>query len=123
MSTSAQLELTAAQRNEMRASLEAAGRQADEQIVTLTANVDAIVEAAELVGTDDEHDPEGTTIAFERAQATALLNQARADRHAVDAALRRLDEGTFGTCETCGQSIGKPRLEAIPAASKCINCA
>jgi len=123
MSTSAQLELTAAQRNEMRVSLEAAGRQADEQIVTLTANVDAIVEAAELVGTDDEHDPEGTTIAFERAQATALLNQARADRHAVDAALRRLDEGTFGTCETCGQSIGKPRLEAIPAASKCINCA
>ena len=123
MSTSAQLELTAAQRNEMRVSLEAAGRQADEQIVTLTANVDAIVEAAELVGTDDEHDPEGTTIAFERAQATALLNQARADRHAVDAALRRLDEGTFGTCEACGQSIGKPRLEAIPAASKCINCA
>jgi len=123
MSTSAQLELTAAQRNEMRVSLEAAGRQADEQIVALTANVDAIVEAAELVGTDDEHDPEGTTIAFERAQATALLNQARADRHAVDAALRRLDEGTFGTCETCGQSIGKPRLEAIPAASKCINCA
>jgi len=123
MSTSAQLELTAAQRNEMRVSLEAAGRQADEQIVALTANVDAIVEAAELVGTDDEHDPEGTTIAFERAQATALLNQARADRHAVDAALRRLDEGTFGTCEACGQSIGKPRLEAIPAASKCINCA
>jgi len=41
----------------------------------------------------------------------------------VQAALHRLDDGTFGTCEACGGSIGDERLDALPFASRCIHCA
>jgi RNA polymerase-binding protein DksA len=41
----------------------------------------------------------------------------------VQAALHRLDEGTFGTCEQCGGAIGDERLDALPFASRCIHCA
>ena len=47
------------------------------QVDALARDLDQIFEASELVSTDDEHDPEGTTIAYERAQVTALLAQAR----------------------------------------------
>ncbi|MEB2362738.1 MAG: TraR/DksA family transcriptional regulator [Bryobacteraceae bacterium] len=40
----------------------------------------------------------------------------------IDAALRRLDEGTFGKCEDCGRPIALKRLEAIPWASRCVPC-
>ena len=41
---------------------------------------------------------------------------------AIDAALERLDAGTYGTCVTCGKPIGEDRLEAIPYAAQCIEC-
>ena len=41
----------------------------------------------------------------------------------VQSALHRLDDGTFGQCEQCGGSIGEERLDAIPYASRCIQCA
>ena len=115
--------LSAAAKKMLRVSLGEQREHADAQIATLTDSFNSIVEAAELVGTDDEHDPEGTTIAFERAQVTALLNQASADRDAIDAAVAKLDEGLYGTCEVCERAIGVERLKAIPSASRCIACA
>jgi DnaK suppressor protein len=41
---------------------------------------------------------------------------------AIDSALRRIDEGSFGTCERCEQPIAEARLEAMPYATKCIDC-
>jgi RNA polymerase-binding protein DksA len=41
---------------------------------------------------------------------------------AIDAALERLDAGTYGVCVTCGKPIGEDRLEAIPYAAQCIEC-
>ena len=82
-----------------------------------------IIESAELAGTDDEHDPEGATIAFEREHLTALLDQTRDQLGRVDAALRRVDEGTYGVCEHCGEPIAPARLEARPTAALCIACA
>jgi RNA polymerase-binding protein DksA len=41
---------------------------------------------------------------------------------AIDAALQRIDEGTFGTCRTCGKPIGEDRLEALPYTTQCIDC-
>ena len=96
---------------------------ADAQIAELTRNFDEIVAAVEDTNNDDEHDPEGTTIAFERAQVLALLNQAKADRTAVDDALAKIDDGGYGTCEVCEEPIGAARLAAIPSATKCITCA
>ena len=94
-----------------------------EQINTLSRAVGEIIAAATGVATDDEHDPEGQTIAFERAQAAALLAQARVRLDDIDAALARLRAGTYGRCEQCGEHISPQRLDARPAARLCIRCA
>jgi DnaK suppressor protein len=93
------------------------------QIAALTAAREEILAASEGSNADDEHDPEGATIAFERQQVTALLEQARASLGAADAALARRASGTYGVCARCGSEIGAERLEARPSASTCIACA
>lgn len=97
--------------------------RATEQAAKLKASFEAIVEAAELVNTDDEHDPEGTTIAFERAQVAALLAQAEADIEAVAHARQRLADGDYGLCATCSGPVGLERLRALPTATRCVRCA
>src|SRR5580693_3344106 len=66
---------------------------------------------------------EGATLAFERQHTAALLEQAREQLAAADAALGRLEAGRYGVCERCGQPIGDDRLAARPAARTCIRCA
>ena len=82
-----------------------------------------LAEAASAGGTDDEHAPEGATLAFERQHTAALLEQARGQVAAVDAALERLEAGRYGICERCGQPIGDDRLAARPVALTCVRCA
>jgi RNA polymerase-binding protein DksA len=72
---------------------------------------------------DDEHDPEGATIAFEREHVAALAAQARRHLAEIDTALGRLADGSYGTCEICGQPIGAARLDARPVTTTCIRCA
>lgn len=74
-------------------------------------------------GGDDEHDPEGATVAFERQHVSALLEQAREHLAAIEAAKRKLDAGTYGVCDGCGGPIGAERLVARPAALTCVRCA
>lgn len=89
----------------------------------LTGDFDGIVEASEMVALDDEHDPEGATVAFERAQVTALLRQAREHLAQLDLALERLDGDGYGSCERCGEAIAAARLMAQPIARNCVRCA
>jgi len=93
------------------------------RMAALTREFDAIVESSAIAPPDDEHDPEGATIAFERAQVAALL--AHAQRHLVDLefAMRRLPQGTYGVCEHCGRQIVLERLLARPTARTCVACA
>jgi RNA polymerase-binding transcription factor DksA len=93
------------------------------QIAGLQRTYTDIVEAAELTSTDDEHDPDGSTIAYERAQVWALLRQAREDLGALDEALARIDDGTVVTCDGCGGAIALERLLALPNTRRCIRCA
>jgi RNA polymerase-binding transcription factor DksA len=93
------------------------------RIAELGRQFDAIVEAAALAVPDDEHDPEGSTIGFERAQLSALISQARTHLDELDGALARLHDGSYGHCERCGRPIGDERLQARPAARMCIECA
>lgn len=72
---------------------------------------------------DDEHDPEGATIGFERAQVTALLADARAHLAELDEVAGRVAAGSYGTCEGCAGPIGDERLEARPTARRCVVCA
>jgi RNA polymerase-binding transcription factor DksA len=90
------------------------------RIAALEAQVAGIVETASASSGDDEHDPEGQTIAYDRAQAQALLERARVDLEEVDAAVARLAAGTYGICEVCGRVIPGERLEARPAARRCV---
>ena len=94
-----------------------------DQIANLQQSFAGIVDGTELTSTDDEHDPEGTTIAYERAQVSALLTQASHDLVALDAALERVDYGTIETCEICGGPIAFERLLALPAVRTCVGCA
>jgi DnaK suppressor protein len=93
------------------------------RIAALERDWTGIVDASALGAVDDEHDPEGATIGFERAQVDALLVAARARREDLERALERLETGTYGTCESCGGFIGAERLDARPDASLCIKCA
>ncbi len=94
-----------------------------DRIAALTHDREGILESAVGQGIDDEHDPEGATIAFERAQIEALLDQSRRHLSDLDRALRRLDEGGYGVCERCGNPIAPDRLAARPIARTCVTCA
>ena len=87
----------------MRERLEEEGRRARERVTALEREFAGLAEAASAAGTDDEHDPEGATLAFERQHAAALLAAAREQVAAVEAALARLAAGRYGVCEQCGQ--------------------
>jgi DnaK suppressor protein len=93
------------------------------QIDALTAEFDAVVDASRQSNADDEHDPEGATIAFERQQLAALLDSTRRRLADVEAALARREAGSYGICEGCGRPIAPGRLDARPAARTCIDCA
>ena len=97
--------------------------RANQRIAALEREFADLAEAAGAAGTDDEHDPEGATLAFERQHAAALLDAAREQLAAIEAALQRLETGRYGICERCGQPIGEVRLAARPAAATCIRCA
>lgn len=66
---------------------------------------------------------DSSQVTAERGEAEALAHTLQETLSDVEAALARMDEGTFGTCEGCGQQIAAPRLEAMPAARLCIDCA
>ncbi len=93
------------------------------RVAALLRDFDAIVESSAIAPPDDEHDPEGATIAFERAQVSELLRQAQ--RHLADLqhAMDRLGSGSYGACERCGQRIVLDRLMARPATQTCMTCA
>ena len=60
---------------------------------------------------------------FEQQRDLALRDRSRAELEKVDAALRKVEDGTYGACASCGKAIGAERLEAIPWAPLCIDCA
>jgi DnaK suppressor protein len=94
-----------------------------QRLSALERDFEGIVESADQAGTDDEHDPEGATLAFERQHLVALIDQARQHLAEIGSALRKLDEGAYGSCERCGEPIGAGRLAARPTAATCMKCA
>lgn len=106
-----------------RARLLADRAEAVERMRDLGTSFDDIVDAARDSNLDDEHDPEGSTIAAERSLVSSLARGTARQVAQIDAALARLDAGTYGVCTSCGRPIGAARLEARPAAARCIDCA
>lgn len=94
------------------------------RIAALERTVTELIESGLETNVDDEHDPDGATIGFERSQAQSLLDRARNDLDTVTEAKQRLaDDPTFGSCEVCGRAIGVERLLARPATTRCVDCA
>jgi DnaK suppressor protein len=108
---------------ELRSRLGEERRLAERQISAMTAQLEEIIESAQFVATDDEHDPDGSTVAFERSKVSAMLTHSRARLAEVDSALERLDAGAYGVCEGCGRPIPAERLLARPVARLCVICA
>jgi DnaK suppressor protein len=98
-------------------------RTALARLARLHSDFGGIVDASRDSNADDEHDPEGATIAFERSQVGALVRQTVHHLAEVDAALARVADGTYGVCERCGGPIPEGRLEARPVARTCVPCA
>lgn len=92
----------------------------EERIAAQLRTMEAISESVRGSNADDEHDPEGATLAWERQQAAALAAEAEADRVRLLAALDRVAAGTYGVCEVCGRAIPGGRLEARPATTRCV---
>lgn len=89
----------------------------------LSARLASVIDATADEAADDEHDPEGATLAVERGHLIAQIARSRDRLDEIDAALERVDDGFYGRCETCGASIGRDRLEVLPAARQCVGCA
>jgi len=103
--------------------LEDERRRTAERLARLRRDHDGFVEASRNSNADDEHDPEGATIAFERSQVETLARQLEQHLADLDAAAARIADGTYGVCRRCGAEIPEARLEARPAALTCVGCA
>ena len=80
-------------------------------------------EVEEVTGTfDNDHLGETATATLDREIDYTLEENAEHLLSAIDGALQRIEEGTYGTCRTCGQEIGAERLDALPYTVQCIDC-
>ncbi len=100
--------------------LEAERAAAQARLARTDEDLAALFAASVDSNADDEHDPEGQTIAYERAQLAASADAAREHLREVDAAAARLAAGSYGVCEVCSRPIGVGRLEARPTARTCV---
>jgi RNA polymerase-binding protein DksA len=70
----------------------------------------------------DNHPADFATVTVDREIDYTLEENEERLLAAIDAALTRIDDGTFGTCRTCGRPIDPERLEALPYTTQCIDC-
>jgi RNA polymerase-binding protein DksA len=79
-------------------------------------------EEVEEIGASDNHLAETATATLGREIDYTLGENSGQVLAAIDSALKRIDEGTYGTCVSCGEQIRYERLEATPWVSLCIDC-
>ena len=96
------------------------GDEVRARLVSMTADLESLFAASADSNADDEHDPEGQTIAYERSQLSAMVQVAHEHLARIEAATVRLRSGTYGLCEVCGRPIPAGRLEARPTARTCV---
>ena len=81
---------------------------------------DAIAEAGNELSSFDQHPGDSGTETFEMEKNVSLLEQVDDELLEVEAAVQRLERGSYGTCQVCGRPIGDERLEAMPATRFCV---
>lgn len=101
----------------------AARVDAERHRAVLDESMNEVQTARSEGGDDDEHDPEGPTMAQEWSSLVGLTTSANEEIEVIDEALGRINNGSYGMCTHCGKPIGAARLHARPAAQLCIECA
>ncbi|MDQ3945258.1 MAG: TraR/DksA C4-type zinc finger protein [Actinomycetota bacterium] len=99
-----------------RVRIEALVREREAEGITREAEGEQFSELA----SHDQHQADLGTETFEREKDFSLLEQLEAELDELDRALRKLDDGTYGICEACGEPIPPERLEALPGARFCV---
>lgn len=93
----------------------------------LTAERDRLAGQLEELGVDrssyDEGFADSGQVTAERGEVEAITGTLRETLQEINEALEKLEAGTYGLCESCGGQIPEARLEAMPAAKFCIDCA
>jgi len=115
--------LSTRQRAKLRSRLVDDHKATELLISRLVSDLDSFQHSRQDAPVDDEHDPEGPTLAFERSQSTAILGQTRIHLAQIESALERIDGGTYGVCVTCHKPIPVARLEVRPYSTQCVGCA
>ncbi|TET17374.1 MAG: molecular chaperone DnaK [Dehalococcoidia bacterium] len=105
--------------NLLRSRLENEQKRLNGQLDQLQANIRP---AEEREGSPFGKREEGATETLELEQRLALEKRVRDQLAAVEHALHKFEEGTYGLCESCGQPIDPERLEALPQARRCMSC-
>ena len=108
---------------ELRPLLAALRREASGRAAALEGTLTQLTHDRSSQSDDDEHDPEGVPLSAEWSRLSGLLDGARDELEQVDAALGRMDAGTYGICANCGRSIPIARLRVRPFAELCVPCA
>lgn len=109
--------MTDVQLDDLRAQLQA---ERDDLVAQLAAL--GIGEQAEEI-VYDANFADSSQVTAEKGETTALAATLQETLDAVEAALARMDEGSYGTCKRCGKQISPARLEAMPSTTRCIDCA
>jgi DnaK suppressor protein len=100
----------------------------EERIRAAIAEIDMALAQTNDPDADADHDfseegGEGAGAAVDRDRDTAMRTQLLERLSGVEDARHRLAEGSYGACRTCGKPIAEARLEVLPAATECVNCA
>ncbi len=105
--------------------------QLQKQLDLIQGNLDALagdnlkrspIEASGDISAHSTHMADQGTDNFDRELALNLASSRQESLYDIEDAIRRIDEGSYGACESCGGAIERPRLKALPFAKKCMTC-
>jgi DnaK suppressor protein len=106
----------------LRAQLLAERERLSRAVAELDAGLSESLEDSSEESPYDQHMAETAAVTLDREIDLTLEENARAVLAQIDRALEKLDEGTYGTCESCGRPIGEERLQVAPFATLCVEC-
>jgi DnaK suppressor protein len=108
--------------NRVRQQLEQRLEDTKNDIKEIDDEVRAFGQDHELAEGVDNHIGDDSDIVYEQERLLTVREELNSRRQRIEHALRRMDKGTWGICENCGQPIAPERLEALPFVTLCINC-
>ncbi len=117
----AETKLTKKELDDLRTRLQAEEVELQTQLTTIEEDTFATTQSEMVgdVGLDDESADAGTAT-FEREKDLSIENNVRDLLQKIERALKRIETGTYGTCDRCGKPIEKPRIKALPYVDLCI---